>query len=303
MEIDLNTDSLKIIHALDSETRLDIINHLAARTMTVTELANELHYSKAIISRHIHMLEDANIVHESQSTDQRQKKLSISSENILINLPEKIYPHFDRMDYDIEIGNYFANEGIEKTCGLANRDEIIGKMDDTSVFLSSERFSATLLWFSKGTVEYMIPNEMGTTRRPELIDISFEISSEFPESNNNWPSDITFWVNNIAVGTWTVPGNFSDVRGKLTPDWWPSGRSQYGLFRHLRIYKEHTGMDGEKLSDVSLDDLNITDNDTIRFKIGIDKNSPNQGGLTLFGRDFGNHAQDIHITYFYSSAS
>ena len=33
-----------------------------------------------------------------------------------------------------------------------------------------------------------------------------EVSSEFPFSNNNWPSDITFSLNGVELGTWTSPG-------------------------------------------------------------------------------------------------
>ncbi len=46
----------------------------------------------------------------------------------------------------------------------------------------------------------------------EMLEISMEIASEFPFSNNNWPSDITFSLNNKYLGTWTSPGDFSDIR-------------------------------------------------------------------------------------------
>ena len=44
-----------------------------------------------------------------------------------------------------------------------------------------------------------------------------ELSSEVPGTNLDWPSDITLWVNDIIVGTWTSPGDYGDKRGVYTP--------------------------------------------------------------------------------------
>ncbi|WP_461214541.1 ArsR/SmtB family transcription factor [Lacticaseibacillus sp. GG6-2] len=302
MEIELIRDTLPVIHALDSSTRIDIINLLAHNSMTVTELANELHYSKAIISKHIQLLKMAKLVFEDaeDTEDRRRKKFSVHSDNILINLPEKIYPNYHHTDYDIPLGNYFSYTGITPTCGLANEEKVIGDMDNPDVFLSAERSTADLMWFSRGEVEYIIPNPFKEGRRPELIEVSMEISSEFPASNNNWPSDIAFWMNDIKVGTWTVPGNYSDVRGRLTPTWWASNCSQYGLLKHLRILTSDTAMDGITISNHTVFDLALDQTDNLRFRIGVDPDSRVQGGLTIFGKTFGNYAQDIHITCYYS---
>lgn len=302
MEIDLKQDSLPVLHALDSETRIEIINILARRDSTVTELADLLHYSKAIISKHVAILEQAQLVQEmfSPTGDRRQKNLSLKSDSILINLPEKIFPEFHKEDYDVTLGNYFSYHNINPTCGLADKEHVIGTFDQPEVFLSPDRFLATLLWFTSGKVEYLIPNSFIGNRRPELLEISLEISSEFPQSNNNWPSDISFWVNDIKIGTWTVPGNYSDVRGKLTPQWWASDFSQYGTLKHIRVQKTDSGIDGDHMSDVTLEDLHLTDSSTIKFAIGIDQESAHQGGLTIFGRDFGNYTQDIKFSSYYS---
>lgn len=302
MELELNHHALPIIHALDSETRIEIVNQLAKHPMTVTALAQSLHYSKTIISKHLKVLESANIINSVPSTtnDRRQKYMAVRTEQILINLPEKIYPEFQRADFDIPVGNYFANTGIQPSCGLADPNQVIGEMDDPNVFLAPERMQASLLWFSKGSVEYMIPNAFKLGRHPEMIDISFEAASEYPGSNNNWPSDISFWVNDVLVGCITIPANYSDVRGQLTPSWWPSKYSQYGLLKHLRIHTDNTGCDAQQISSITLADLHLEQDSALRFRIGIDPTSPHQGGLTLFGYAFGNYAQDIHVSCFYS---
>ncbi|MFD1430247.1 MULTISPECIES: ArsR/SmtB family transcription factor [Lacticaseibacillus] len=302
MELQLDENALVVLHALDSETRIEIMNQLAKQPMNVTRLASELHYSKAIVSKHLKALGEAGLIVQRADTqgDKRQKVFAVQAANINFSLPETVYPEFKRLDYELPLGNYFANEGIEPSCGLANKDEAIGDFDDPTVFLQPERLSASLLWFTKGRIEYMLPNEVKGNRRAEMIDISFEISSEFPGSNNNWPSDISFWLNDVKIGTITVPANYSDVRGKLTPRWWPSTHSQYGVLKHLHIQRDSTGLDGYEISKASLANLDLQDSSTLRFAIGIDPTSPHQGGMTLFGKDFGNYPQDIHVTYYFS---
>lgn len=303
MEIDLDKNSLPIIHAFDSATRIDILNLLAHKKMNITQVAKTLHYSKAIISKHIRILKQANLVFETKEPggDHRQKILSVHSDSFLFNLPQRIYPSYLRKDFDIPLGNYFSANNITPTCGLVDENKIIGRVDDPDIFLSPQRFTTKLLWFSKGSIEYIIPNPFVNLVRPELIETSFEISSEFPASNNNWPSDISFWFNDVKVGTWTVPGNFSDVRGKLTPSWWRSDFSQYGILKHLRVSREDSSIDGVYLSYKNLSDLNLENSRTLKFKIGIDPRSSNQGGLTIFGKNFGNYNQDIHLTAYYSN--
>ena len=39
------------------------------------------------------------------------------------------------------------------------------------------------------------------------------------------------------LGTWTSPGDFADIRGKYTPDWYPDNLNQYGLLKTIRITK------------------------------------------------------------------
>ena len=133
----------------------------------------------------------------------------------------------------------------------------------------------------------------------EQIDISMEISSEFPFSNDVWPSDITFTLNGTELGTWTSPGDFADTRGKLNPSWWPSNLNQYGLLKTLRVTHHGTYMDGDPLSQVSISDLNKTA-ETWEIRIEVKPDAENVGGVTLFGKKFGNHDQDINFKVYYS---
>ncbi len=62
-----------------------------------------------------------------------------------------------------------------------------------------------ILWFTKGFVEYQSPNFLSPDEKLEMMEISMEISSEFPFSNNNWPSDITFSLNGITLAPGQAP--------------------------------------------------------------------------------------------------
>lgn len=302
MELTLDMCSLNVYKALASEARLQILQILANNPATITELSKNLHLSKPIVSRHIKDLENAQLIHLRQNSnedDKRKKQYTLSVDNIQISFPKQLFLPFKQKTIEIKLG-YFSDFHAKPSCGLASNKSIIGTFDDPRSFVLNERIDASLLWFADGYVEYMIPNFFEENQFPEMLDVSFEISSEFPESNNNWPSDITFYINDISIGTWTCPGNFSDVRGKLTPDWWDSNFSQYGVLKHLRISKRDTGIDGHKISDVKLSDLNLGNSKFIRFKIGIDKNAKNKGGLTIFGDNFGNYEQNILFTGYFS---
>lgn len=302
MQLYLDNISLEVYKALASETRLTILNLLADTPSTVSALAQTMNISKAIMSRHIKILEDANLIHLSKSfasSDQRKKVYTLRVDKANINFPKKIYLPYEKITSEIKLG-YYSDFDVLPSCGLVSNQKVIEALDDPRVFVSNERINASLLWFSDGYVEYKIPNTLEANQHPQMLEISLEIASEFPISNNTWPSDITFTINGIPVGTWTSPGNYSDVRGKLTPKWWNENYSQYGLLKHLRINNADTGIDGEWLSDVRLADLNLEDSQFITLRIGIEKDARNKGGITIFGEDFGNHPQNILLSLFYS---
>jgi predicted transcriptional regulator len=94
------------------------------------------------------------------------------------------------------------------------------------------------------------------------------------------------------LGKWTSPGDFGDSRGKFTPEWWPSDVNQYGLLKRLRVTEEGTYMDGIKISGVTLADVHIREKQW-GFRIAVQDDSENVGGVTLFGAGFGNYNQDI----------
>lgn len=301
MQLDISQNSLPVYEALASNVRLQILTLISERQYNITELSEALGLSKAIITKHIQKLEEAHLIqckrHPGKSGLQKIPTLAVDT--IEITFPSKIYHSLSTYLTKIQLGHY-TNFEAEPTCGLATATEIVGKLDDPFSFVNPNRVNAELLWFAEGFVEYKIPNNITAEQHPELLEISLEIASEFPYSNNVWPSNIYFELNGIRIGTWTCPGNFSDVRGFYTPDWWGDDLSQYGLLKHIRVSHKNSTIDGEFMSNVTLDELCLTQHNFIDFRIGVDKHAKNKGGLTIFGSKFGNHPQDIIAKLFYS---
>ena len=205
----------------------------------------------------------------------------------------------DSYSIDIPIGNYF-NYSVYPTCGLSTTDNLIGEVDDPRYFAHPSHVDAKILWFGRGFIDYRIPNMLPPGQKIDRLTLSFEISSEAPGVNSDWPSDISFFLNNTKVGTWTSPGDFGDVHGMFTPDWWFPNWNQYGLLKMLVIDRHGTFIDGLKISDVNTQQLTFTSQDDMVFRFQVDEPSQNIGGLTLFGKDFGNYNQDINVKVHYT---
>jgi predicted transcriptional regulator len=114
-----------------------------------------------------------------------------------------------------------------------------------------------------------------------------------PGTNSDWPSDISLWVNDVLIGTWTSPGDFGDQRGIYTPRWWKLEGSQYGKLTTWKITDSGCFMAATRLSDVTIEQLDLASHHSMRLKIGIDQEAKHPGGINIFGRGFGNYDQDI----------
>ncbi|MBR1623595.1 MAG: transcriptional regulator, partial [Pseudobutyrivibrio sp.] len=183
----------------------------------------------------------------------------------------------------------------------ANNTSVIGEIDDQRYFSHPDHFNADILWFTKGYVEYSLPNLIPSNNKITQISISFEISSEAPGIDNNWPSDITFSLNGKTLGMWTSPGDFGgDILGMFTPDWWPPNWNQYGLLKLLVVNKHGTFIDGLQISDITINDLNLNNGSPLDFRIAVEDDTEHIGGVTLFGKTFGNYGQDIRVSLNYS---
>lgn len=303
MNLDTNEASLPVYEALASGVRLQIIRLLAEKPRNVKELAQALGLSSAIMSMHVKKLERAGLIQTevSRFNGGIQKICTFVFQSIHINLPE--LHDEDRRFHEtmVPVGQY-TDFLIQPTCGLSTLDRVIGHFDDPRYFLEPERVNARILWLTEGYLEYKVPNYLLSSQQPEELEISMELGSEAPGINEHWPSDISFFVNGIHVGVWTSPGDFGGRKGRFTPKWWSLNVGQYGLLKMLRITKEGTFMDGSRISEVTLEELNIRQSQWT-FRVAVPDDAEHIGGLTLFGAGFGNYDQDILFRLYYTSMS
>lgn len=296
MQLDISNNSLLVYKALANPMRLKIIQILAHERLNVKEIAEKLGISNTITLKHLQLLADAGIINFEKEGHNKISRLKV--DNISVRFPERIYPSFEVHESNIPVGHY-TDFSVEPSCGLAGKTDYIGKVDNPTYFMDPHRMEAGMIWFSNGFVEYQAPNFLAQNEHLEMLDLSMELGSEFPFSNNVWPSDITFFINEVEIGTWTSPGDFSDTRGKYTPAWVPDNVNQYGIQKILRITDHGTYLDGQPFTDVSLNNLD-TSQQTFKIRFAIKPDAVNNGGCTIFGKGFGNYDQDINMKLFYS---
>lgn len=289
-------DGLELFKALGSDVRLEIISLLIAEHgMNMNELADRLGISNGALTAHIKKLETCGIVSISSESARHgnQKICSVHVDRILVDVIRTASAE-NMFRTEIRIGHY-SDHKVYPTCGLSTASSMIGEVDDPRYFSHPDRYEADILWFTRGYVEYDIPNFIPAGQKITELMFEFEISSEAPGVNNNWPSDISFYLNDRLIGTWVSPGDFGDVPGIFTPDWWYPNWNQYGLLKLLVINRYGTFIDGRKISDVNTDEFAFTSESAMKLRFAVEDDAEHVGGLTLFGKTFGNYAQDISV--------
>lgn len=303
LDLDITEQSLKVYEALASPVRLHVLRLLAVRPMNVKELATTIGLSSAIMTMHVRKLNEGGLITTQMLPGKSglQKVCSLAVNGGQIHFPGTESPERKCHRVEIPVGHY-SDFHIEPTCGLATTDKFIGSFDDPRYFWEPERINAAILWFGQGFIEYKAPNYLLSSQLPTELVLTFEIASEAPGTSQNYPSDISFSFNGIPLGLWTSPGDYGDQRGKYTPEWWPNSINQYGLLKQLRITDEGTYMDGFKLSDVTLEQIDIRRKQWT-FRLAVDKDAVHKGGLTLFGKGFGNYNEHLILELFYREPS
>lgn len=286
-------ENLSFFEALSSETRLRLLGRLAEGEYNIKELAAFLGLSSAIVTRHVRQLEAAGLLHTRMVREKGaiQKLCSLGGSDFLLQMPQAQGRGREYHEVSIPVGQ-FTDCSVHPTCGLASARKVIGVFDDPRCFFLPERTQAQILWFGRGYVEYRIPNGLRPDQQAQELEISCELSSEAPGYRDDWPSDITFWLNGHKLCTWTSAGDFGERRGLLTPDWWRV--NQYGVLKTIRLNAEGVYLDGGLCSKERIDSFDLSLSSwTLRFS--VEEDAYHVGGCTLYGELFGNYPQNILV--------
>lgn len=286
----------KTCHALGSKERIAILNLIQTRPMTIKELSQILNLPVSSITLHTNILNEGNLINiEYKPNKKGLVKLCSRAVNTILILIDNVENNEELIEqnYEMPIGN-FTDINIKSPCGIAGKYSGIGEYDEISTFYLPNRHKAELLWFSDGDITYKFPNTIKDPSNVNSIEFSLEICSETLYSRNDWPSDITFWINDKEITTWTSPGDFGGRRGKYTPDYWFINSTQYGILKNIKIDKNGIYLDNNLISNnLTLDDINLMNSNSIDFKIGIKPDAVHKGGINIFGKNFGDHDQAI----------
>jgi predicted transcriptional regulator len=299
LHLEANAPDEKIVtllKALASLPRWRILQFLAEGGRSVNEVAEALNMPSSTVAAQIKILEEADLLHTElrAASHGLQKVCSRTYDNLIVQLPYENAVISTAVEVSMPIGAY-TSFGAQPTCGLASESSLIGYLDDPLSFYEPERVQAGLIWFRSGYLEYSFPNRLPASATLVGLQVSMEICSEAPLHDNNWPSDITLWVNGCELGTWTAPGDFGGQRGRLTPSWWDTKDSQYGLLKRWSVTSEGAFIDGRQLSTLTIAGLGIEPQHVISVRLGVKPDALHMGGLNLFGRSFGNYPQDLTL--------
>jgi predicted transcriptional regulator len=290
-------DNVEVIKGLSSPVRLRILHLLRRRgPANINEISADLGLPQSTIATNVQILEVTGLIRTEllKAAKGQQKVCSARFDEIVIRLDGAPAKRQDNLvEVAMPLGLYTGYQ-VSAPCGLCSTEGIIGLLDVPDHFLDPSRMQASLVWFGRGYLEYKFPNNAKVLNAAiDAIEYSMELSSEVPGTNSDWPSDISLWVNDVLIGTWTSPGDFGDQRGIYTPRWWKLEGSQYGKLTTWRITDRGCFVDGVKLSDVTLAALDLASHHSIRLRIGIAEEARHPGGVNIFGRGFGNYDQDI----------
>lgn len=302
LSIERSEELYNIAKALASEVRIEIIKLLNYNSYNVNEIAEKLDIPTSSAALNVKVLEDAGLIHTELQPGVRgsMKVCSRKNDNITIKLNmDDLHSQDNSFYINMPIGNFIDCE-VHPTCGMVSEVGYIDREDSPRTFYNPLRTTAQLIWFHKGYIEYRFPNSILLAGKEKSIEISLELCSEAPNYRNNWPSDITMWINGHEVGTWTSPGDFGGRRGKLNPIFWSDGCTQYGLLKAWKVGKDGAYIDETRVGDIDIEKLELSKNEYITVRIGVKEDAKNIGGINIFGEKFGDYEQNIVMRIDYS---
>ena len=308
MTLTLNADKKveKVALALNAKTRREILSLLQKNSYTIWEIANTLNLSVSTISFHIKLLKEAGLVNVTHNQSKRGNEKIVALEKHCLEIyliREELSVNWALQSFytELPIGSFSLSD-ISAPCGIADADgNLLGSESFPDAFYSFSHHRGEIIWFSHGYLEYHFPNSV-KNKILMRIQFSLEICSECANYNNSFNSNITFWLNDKEVCTYTSPGDFGGRRGTYTPPSWSLTSTQFGMLVQVRIDESGIWLNDRKVDDSTIDDFAfLTREKFLRFRLGVKEDAKYVGGLNLFGKKFGDFPQGIRFSLDYKN--
>jgi len=292
------TQIQEIAKALSSDLRIRMLEEISSRQLSISQLAQVLNVAQPTVSINVQILESAGLIRTALGMG-REKILMRSCDSILLHLPTgQEQSGKTAREVTMPVGIYSFIKAAAP-CGLAGREGMIGIMDDPKSFYLPGRYAAELVYFSEdGYVEYLFPNPLNDNEQAVSVCFSAEMCSEALGFKQYYPSDITLLINDKIIGTWTSTGDYGDRRGKLNPGWWENGSTQYGDLVEWTVDGTGSYLNGSLCSGTVLDELSLKADRPVKVRLEVMADARNRRGINLFGAGFGDHSQDLKLTFF-----
>lgn len=302
LELDLENEEqlCKLGAAFSSPARIQILKLLYFNSYNVIEIAEKLQIPPSSAALYVRSLEEAGLINTRVQRGSRgsMKICSRKNDSIHIDLTATD-PNVSKVSsISMPVGCY-SDCRVSPTCGIASERGQIGHEDRPDSFYLPERTQAQILWTSSGYVEYKFPYQLKGHVKLKRIILAFEACSETSNYKEDWPSDISIIIDGLDCGTWRSPGDHGNRRGRLNPDWWPNGSTQYGELVTLEISEKGCMINSKNASSVTVNDFSFSAERPITVWIGNKPDAQYIGGLNLFGRRYGDVEQDITFSFVY----
>ena len=284
-----------VAKALSSPLRVRMLALLSSRSMNVNEIADALSMPVSTAALNVRQLEESGLIYTEIQPGIRgaMKLCSRRIDSVSMRLVPELQDGVSALTLNLPIGSYSSAQDIRPECGIVSEHAWIGESNAPRTFYHPDRFSAQMLWFESGELEYRFSLGEISPDQVESLEFTMEVSSNAPMYRDDFKSDIFVSVCGHELGVWTSPGDYGGRRGRFNPSWWSDTSSQYGLLKTWRIDEYGSTLDGTALSSVKLSDLHLDQQDYISLRIGVHADAQHVGGLNLFGEKFGDFAQGI----------
>lgn len=288
--------------ALSSPIRIEILRLLNKKPMLASEIADALNLQVSSALVHLKILEEADLLLIEKSNKGRRniQWYTYTAPKFILLLRDQVGTQKKKTPviYNIKIGDFIDAE-FGPSCGFASESRQLCENSPKSMF-TPDKHSAQIIWNKHfGHITYAVPNDYIDSQL-KSISFSMELCSETNGWNNTYPSDITFFINDVELCTWTCPGDFGDRYGVFTPPWWYSESTKYGLLTNVSVKSDGVYLNQMPVNkNIKLSDLNLNDGNKTTFKIAVKQDAVNCGGFNIFGERFGDYNQAIIFTALY----
>lgn len=294
----------RVARALAVPKRLEILRLLGEKNvMSVNEISQALGIPISSTSTHISVLEEARLIvsERMSSIHGTMKMCTRTRDSILIHLRDDPPQSTKQFTQHMPIGAYSQAESIASPCGLASRLGPIGVYNKPSCFYLPERLDAQILWMRSGCLCYRFAPLIDSSAELEYLELSFEVCNEAQLSSPVWQSELRVTVNGCLLGSSVCSCDSKGHRGAFNPSWWPDVATQHGELQKWRVTKTGTYLQDEKISNIKLQDLNLSASARINVLLHVPSGNDHLSGINLFGAGFGDYNQAIQLVIGYQS--